>query len=95
MRTTSFSLRAATTTGVLVGLGLTTWAALSGYPVLIEGSDQNNIANPFVQPQDPALSGGGRDQSQQFGDVLMEDPSATSSSVVWVPTSSSAEARTT
>jgi len=34
------------------------------------GSDLNSADNPFVQPQDPVLSGGGRDQSLQFGDVL-------------------------
>jgi len=35
------------------------------------GSDRNSSENPFVQPQDPALAGGGRDQSLQFGDVLL------------------------
>ncbi|SMF17711.1 calcium-binding protein [Pseudobacteriovorax antillogorgiicola] len=39
-------------------------------PNLIIGKDNNNFDNPFVQPQDPALSGGGRDQSLQFGDIL-------------------------
>ncbi len=34
------------------------------------GADNNNINNSVVQPQPDALSGGGRDQSQQFGDVL-------------------------
>ncbi len=34
------------------------------------GADNNSIQNPFVQPQDPALSGGGRDQTMQFGDVI-------------------------
>lgn len=35
------------------------------------GADNNNIDNPLVQPQgDPALSGGGRDQSLQNGDIL-------------------------
>lgn len=34
------------------------------------GADNNSIQNPFIQPQDPALSGGGRDQTMQFGDVL-------------------------
>ena len=37
---------------------------------VILGKDNNSAENPFVQPQDPALSGGGRDQSMQFGDVL-------------------------
>lgn len=35
------------------------------------GADNNSRDNPFVQPQDPALSGGGLDQSMQFGDVLL------------------------
>lgn len=34
------------------------------------GADNNSIQNPFIQPQDPALSGGGRDQTMQFGDVI-------------------------
>ncbi|MEO0652181.1 MAG: hypothetical protein AAFZ65_16020 [Planctomycetota bacterium] len=40
-------------------------------PNLQIGADNNNIDNPFIQPgPDPALSGGGRDQSLKFGDVL-------------------------
>lgn len=34
------------------------------------GADNNSADNPFIQPQDPALSGGGRDQTMQFGDVM-------------------------
>jgi len=34
------------------------------------GADNNSKENPFIQPQDPALSGGGRDQTMQFGDVI-------------------------
>ena len=37
---------------------------------VIIGSDANNTSNPTVQPQDDALAGGGRDQTQQFGDIL-------------------------
>lgn len=37
---------------------------------LLIGSDVSNADNPFIQPQDPALSGGGRDQTQQFSDIL-------------------------
>ncbi len=37
----------------------------------VVGADNNSIENPFIQPQDPALSGGGRDQSLQFGDLLL------------------------
>ena len=36
----------------------------------VSGADNNNVNNPIVQPQSDALSGGGRDQSLQFGDVL-------------------------
>ena len=38
------------------------------------GSDANAVTNPFVQPQNPALSGGGRDQSLQFADDLIGTP---------------------
>lgn len=34
------------------------------------GADNNSIENSFLQPQDPALSGGGRDQTMQFGDII-------------------------
>ncbi len=37
---------------------------------VIEATDLNNRTNPTVQPQDPVLSGGNRDQTLQFGDVL-------------------------
>ena len=37
----------------------------------IIGADNNSRENPFIQPQDPALSGGDRDQSLQFGDILV------------------------
>lgn len=46
-------------------------AALGGIvPNLQIGSDVNSAGNSFVQPQDPALAGGGKDQSMQSGDVL-------------------------
>jgi Ca2+-binding RTX toxin-like protein len=35
------------------------------------GADNNSTANTFLQPADPALSGGGRDQTLQFGDILI------------------------
>ena len=41
-----------------------------GIDKIITGSDLNNKQNPTVQPQDPAQSGGGRDQTLQFGDIL-------------------------
>lgn len=61
---------------VLLATGLTGTAAAIviaavGGPEL--GSDLNSTDNAFVQPQDPALSGGGRDQTLQFGDVLRGD----------------------
>ena len=34
------------------------------------GADNNSVENSFIQPQDPALSGGGRDQTMQFADIL-------------------------
>jgi len=34
------------------------------------GSDLNSTLNPLVQPLDPALAGGGIDQTMQFGDLL-------------------------
>lgn len=37
---------------------------------VIVGNDKNNETNAFVQPQNPALSGGGRDQTLKFGDRL-------------------------
>lgn len=43
-------------------------------PKLTTGSDLNINTNPLVQPQDPALSGGGRDQSQLGGDTLRGGP---------------------
>lgn len=39
-------------------------------PAII-GKDSNSALNPFIQPTDKALSGGGRDQSQQFFDLLI------------------------
>ena len=30
---------------------------------IIIGADNNSANNPFIQPQDPALAGGGRDQT--------------------------------
>ena len=53
------------------------WAAMGGaLPQVLIGTDQNNFDNPFVQPQDPALAGGGRDQTLQFGDTLFGGPAS-------------------
>ena len=41
---------------------------------LIIGSDLNGADNPFVQPQNPALAGGGRDQTMKFMDILFGSP---------------------
>lgn len=38
------------------------------------GADNNFAGNPFVQPQNPALAGGGVDQSLAYGDVLFGSP---------------------
>lgn len=56
--------------------GAAAWSFLGPQPALLVGADLNNTSNAFIQPQDPALSGGGRDQTQQFGDVLTSDGSA-------------------
>ncbi len=45
--------------------------ARSGGINTIIGADNNSRENHFIQPQDPALSGGDRDQSLQFSDVLV------------------------
>jgi hypothetical protein len=42
------------------------------FPVII-GADTNNDQNPFVQPQNPALAGGGIDQSLQNFDLVLGD----------------------
>lgn len=66
-------------------MNLRTTLALSGTVILaastavagtritevLQGNDKNNDTNAFVQPQDPALSGGGRDQTLKFGDQLV------------------------
>ena len=60
----------------LVPVGLAAIAAAS--PSLLGGlfflpqvgSDANSVENGFIQPADDALSGGGRDQSLQFGDNI-------------------------
>ena len=40
------------------------------YGKVFIGSDSSQFRNPFIQPQDPPLSGGDRDQTLQFGDIL-------------------------
>lgn len=74
--TTPFTARRASSTTVTVALGVTlaaTALALSGLPTLLVGTDLNTTANTLVQPQDPALAGGGIDQSLRSGDVLHGD----------------------
>jgi hypothetical protein len=51
-------------------IAATPWLGSAQAEVQI-GADNNNIDNPFVQPEDPAQSGGGRDQSLQNGDSLV------------------------
>lgn len=38
---------------------------------IVIGNDANSINNTVVQPTDPALSGGGKNQSLNFGDIVM------------------------
>lgn len=69
--------RAATAATVTVALSTAAAAlVLSGLPTLSVGSDANSANNPFIQSPDPALSGGGRDQTLKFGDVLRGDTGA-------------------
>ena len=57
--------------GAAAALGLTASTTLADDRFNLQiGADNNNFDNPFIQPQDPAESGGGRDQSLQNGDVL-------------------------
>lgn len=51
-------------------IAATPWLGSAQAEVQI-GADNNNVDNPLVQPQDPAESGGGRDQSLQNGDSLV------------------------
>lgn len=44
--------------------------AFANDPKIINGPDNNSALNALIQPEDPALSGEGRDQSLQFGDIL-------------------------
>lgn len=71
-RTHVTARRASTAAALTVTLAATA-LALSGLPSLLVGSDLNTTANTFVQPQDPALAGGGIDQSLRSGDVLQGD----------------------
>ncbi|GJL52802.1 hypothetical protein [Candidatus Nitrospira salsa] len=75
----------ATFTSVLAGMTLLTGVGMLDYAEgrnwygkdnvkiknVIEATDLNNKNNPTVQPQDPALAGGDRDQTLRSGDVLI------------------------
>jgi hypothetical protein len=56
-------------------IAATPWLGSAQAEVQI-GADNNNVDNPLVQPEDPAQSGGGRDQSLQNGDSLLGTSSA-------------------
>jgi hypothetical protein len=63
-------------TSILVALAATTgFAQGQSYGRAISsvtvGADNNSTANTFLQPLDPALSGNGRNQTLDFGDVLI------------------------
>lgn len=63
------------TLGVTIGSGgqISTVKRVTSLAPVIQaqiGTDYNSIGNPFVQPQEPALSGDGLDQSLAYGDVL-------------------------
>lgn len=61
--------------GLVPGLLIATAAGADSYtgniPRLQTGADNNSALNPLIQPQSDAESGGGRDQTMQFGDVLV------------------------
>jgi len=40
---------------------------------IVDGGDINDVSNPKIQPEDDALAGGGRNQSQNASDVLTGD----------------------
>lgn len=50
---------------------VTTQTVFANNPKIINGPDNNSAFNALIHPEDPALSGGGRDQAMQFGDVLI------------------------
>lgn len=62
-----------TTLTVTSALVLAASSAFAGNKIakVLQGNDTNNDTNGFVQPQDAALSGGGRDQTLKFGDQLI------------------------
>ena len=62
---TSLAIAAALTVGIAASA-----SATSTRLIIKEANDANSAENPFIQPQDPALSGGGRDQSLKFGDFV-------------------------
>lgn len=56
---------------LMPALLVSTTAFAGGYKPWVQiGSDLNSADNSFVQPQSDAESGGGRDQSLQFSDLL-------------------------
>lgn len=55
---------------VVASVIATSTSAMARRVITQVGADNNSVENPFIQPEDPALSGGGRDQSMQFGDVM-------------------------
>ena len=57
---------------IIFTIGFTSFNADAQYnqTKIVIGQDLNNSLNPFIQPQDEALAGGGRDQSLQFADIV-------------------------
>ncbi len=52
-------------------LGSVALASMGAFPGLLLGADNNSSQNTFLQAVDPALTGGGRDQTLMFGDILV------------------------
>ena len=72
MRRTLYTVLATLLTCALVGENARSSTAWPVRPIVHVqvGADNNFRGNPFVQPRDPALAGGGIDQTLKFGDVL-------------------------
>ena len=64
--TVSSSLRPIAFTTLALSASAVAWGLMGPLPSISIGSDLNSLGNPFVQPQDPAFSGGGRDQTLQL-----------------------------
>jgi hypothetical protein len=73
MKAVSVRWRAVVVIGIAAALAVSSTGSAAGGSGDVNqqvGTDANEAANPFVQPQDAAEAGGGVDQTLQYGDVL-------------------------